>query len=348
MFQNLVTSNEYPQIKNDQTTIYRTVLQIKALDAAWAIKSKDVDNAVYMVSNATGTWNFYFQADAPDAKALWDYGFGPDEDTTHGAIYVDQTITQSGQIAEWNGADTNLDMGGTDSPPIQSGCWDNTNHFIDAYYSPTHNWEDVGQGASLALGEWWTWEFWFKATDNFVVDETPEIKFLGDGGGGGVDLVGLRWTYKIITGESSSSTSQTKSSSSVSQSVSITKSSQSVTSSSVSVTQSSSISISQTKSSLSLSVTKSSESSLSKSITKSSGSISVSKTSSSSSSLSFTKSSQSLSITKSSVSISVTKSSESSESSLSVSQTKSSQSVSITKSSISVSITKSSQSSQKL
>jgi len=196
MFQNLVTSNEYPQIKNDQTTLYRTVFQFKALDDAWQ-GSKDADNDGYFQKTDAFTWaGFYKDTTAPTGKYFWDNAFGPGS-PSYGSIYVCDTKNNGMQDAEWNGTDTNIPHVTTDAPPDPAGEWDTANVEIDNYATATNNWEDVGMGFTTGVGTWGTLEWWFKVCDEFVVDDAPEVKFYNVGKTG--DII-TRFTFKIISG----------------------------------------------------------------------------------------------------------------------------------------------------
>ncbi|MHA2069290.1 MAG: hypothetical protein ACXABY_33435, partial [Candidatus Thorarchaeota archaeon] len=206
----------YPPIKNDETTLYRTIVQIRPVDDVWKATKDLADEGIIDESSwgLSTVWaGFYEGPSAPDAKQFWDNQFGPD---TEDSIYVcDQDTNQNEVLSEWNGITTNLDQETTDGPVVHSGDWVDTR--IENY-DASGNWEDTGPGLQIKEDRWGVWEFWFKVTDNFAADDEPEVKFYNLGGSGGVTLTGCRFSYLVVTADSSSSSSSESSSSSSSSS----------------------------------------------------------------------------------------------------------------------------------
>jgi hypothetical protein len=190
-----------PLIKNDETTLYRTVFQIKPLDDAWKATKDAIDDA-YFAATATFTWAGFEQGNtAPDAKQFWASDWAG-EGQNYMDIFNTDNPTGDDQDAEWNGTDTNIPQATTDSPPVQSGNWDYASSTqIDCYLVSGNNWETNGVGLTIDAQEWATWEWWFKVTDNFVAADTPEVEYHNEAGGGGVALNSCRFTFQIAAAE---------------------------------------------------------------------------------------------------------------------------------------------------
>ncbi len=190
-----LSSDYYPQIKNDQSTLYRTVFQIKPLDDAWKA-TRDADNEAYFDNDTGGTAWGGWETAGDSTKWFIDDGAGPASAGFN--IFVTDAKSGGQQDAEWNGTDTNISQVTTDEPPESSGGVDTTDDRIECYHaSNPNNWEDHSLSNLISQNNWGTWEFWFKVANDFTDNDTPEVKYFNTAGGGGVQLTGCRFTYLI-------------------------------------------------------------------------------------------------------------------------------------------------------
>ncbi len=188
-----------PQIKNDEDTLYRCVVQIEAVDEVWKC-TKDADNDCLVQAGTIigSAWTGFEETATPHAsnKTLYDNQFGPDAAES---VYILDIGTGGVQTEEWNGLDTNIPQASTDSPPTQCGDIPTTAGAIDGWESSSVNWEDTGLGLQSLQYEIITFEIWFKVNANFAVDDDPEIRYTNVAGGGGVAMAGMTFRFLVVT-----------------------------------------------------------------------------------------------------------------------------------------------------
>lgn len=192
--------NALPQIKNDESTLYRCVVQIEAVDSQWRC-SKDADNDCLIQAGTIvgSSWTGFEETSTPHAtnKTLYDDQFGPD---AADSVYICDVPTGGDQTTEWNGLDTNIPHP-TPTPIIQCGVIPATAGAIDGWESASQNWEDVGVTQYIDQYDIMTFEFWFKVNANFAVDDDPEIRYTNVAGGGGEAMAGLTWRFIVVSAE---------------------------------------------------------------------------------------------------------------------------------------------------
>ena len=136
-------------------------------------------------------WTGFKTAQDGSNKVLYDDGAGP----TITGVNIFNSV--GGATSEYNGTDTN--------PPGTTIAQAGSLLSSDKYWR-NHSglggadWENDGVGLIIDEDTWGVWEFWFEVADEFATDDEPEAKYWNDSGGGGVELLGLRWSYLVSAG----------------------------------------------------------------------------------------------------------------------------------------------------